>query len=140
MFESFKDRLPFRAWDAAILRDYCDYGLVPAAGGDGYALACPPEIEASIYEASTLLDANINDRLGTIGAPVTVIRAPRFMPPQGPMDMTASLTAPDLAARFPYGRDIVVPHSHFIPMEAPGLVAEFVNALGVAEADRRPQA
>jgi len=30
-----------------------------------------------------------------------VIRAPRFMPSQeGPMDMTASLTAPDLATRF----------------------------------------
>jgi len=27
MFESFKDRLPFRTWDPAVLRDYCDYGL-----------------------------------------------------------------------------------------------------------------
>jgi hypothetical protein len=50
------------------------------------------------------------------------------MPSQeGPMDMTASLTAPDLATRFRHGRDIVVQHSHFIPMEAPGLVARYVN-------------
>ncbi len=137
MFDSFKDRLPFRTWDPAVLRDYCDYGLVPAVDGNGYVLACTPEIEASIYEASTLHDANINHRLGEIETPVTVIRAPRFMPSQeGPMDMTASLTAPDLATRFRHGRDIVVPHSHFIPMEAPGLVAEHVNGLGASERSR----
>ncbi len=128
MFERFQDRLPFRDWDRAVLRDYCDYGLVPAADGKGYVLACPPEIEASIYEASPLDDANINDKLGEIDVPVTVIRAPRFMPAGGPMDMTASLTAPDLAARFRQGRDVVVPHSHFIPMEAPELAAEYVNS------------
>ena len=140
MFESFKDRLPFRTWDEAVLRDYCDYGLVPAVDGNGYVLACPPEIEASIYEASTLHDANINHRLGEIETPVTVIRAPRFMPSQeGPMDMTASLTAPDLATRFQHGRDIVVQHSHFIPMEAPGLVAEHVNGVGASERSRGRQ-
>jgi pimeloyl-ACP methyl ester carboxylesterase len=135
MFESFKNRLPFRTWDPAVLRDYCDYGLVPAAVG--YVLACSPEIEASIYEVSTLDDANINARLGVIEAPVTVIRAPRFMPSQeGPMDMTASLTAPDLVSRFRHGLDIVVPYSHFIPMEAPGLVADFVHGAGVGERGR----
>jgi hypothetical protein len=140
MFGSFKDRLPFRAWDPAVLHDYCDYALVPGLDANGYVLACSPEIEASIYEASTLHDANINDRLGEIQAPVTVIRAPRFMPSQeGPMDMTASLTAPDLATRFQHGQDIVVPHSHFIPMEAPGLVAEHVNGLGTSERSRGQQ-
>jgi len=136
MFASFKDRLPFSTWDPAVLRDYCDYGMVPAADGNGYVLACPPEIEGSIYEASSLHDANVHDRLGTIEAPVTVIRAPRFMPLKGTMDMTASLTAPDLAARFRHGRDIVVPHSHFIPMEAPGLVAEYVNGFGAGARSR----
>jgi hypothetical protein len=139
MFASFKDRLPFCTWDSAVLRDYCAHGLVPAADGNGYVLACPPEIEASIYEASTLDDANINDRLGMIEAPVTVIRAPRFMPPQGPMDMTASLTAPDLSTRFQHGRDVVVPHSHFIPMEAPALVADHINGVGAGERSRGPQ-
>src|SRR5260370_2523865 len=92
MFESFKDRMPFRTWDHAVLRDYCDYGLMPAVDGNGYVLACHPEIEASIYEASTLHDANINDLLATIPAPVTEIRAPRLMPSQeGPMDRTAAL-------------------------------------------------
>jgi len=139
MFASFKDRSPFRAWDPAVLRDYCDHGLVPSADGNSYVLACPPEIEASIYEASTLDDANISGRLGMIEARVTVIRAPRFMPPQGPMDMTASLTAPDLARHFRRGRDVVVPHSHFIPMEAPALVADHINGLDAGGQSRRPQ-
>ncbi len=136
MFEAFKDRVPFSTWDTAVLRDYCDYGLLPSADGNSYVLACPPEIEGSIYENSTLHDANILDRLGLIEAPVTVVRAPRFMPLTGTMDMTASLTAPDLATRFQHGRDIVVPPSHFIPMEAPGLVAEYVNGAGSGERGR----
>jgi len=133
MFERFKDRPPFRAWDQAVLRDYCAYGLVPAADGTGYVLACAPETEASIYEASTLNDANIYDRLGSIEVPVTVLRSPRFMPAKGPMDMTASLTAPDIAAHFRHGRDVEVPYSHFIPMEAPGLVADYINSFGDEE-------
>jgi lipase len=131
MFEQFKDRPPFRDWDRAVLRDYCNYGLVPAADGDGYVLACPPDVEASIYEASALNDANLYDEFGKVEAPVTVIRAPRFMPAEGPMDMAASYTAPDLATHFRRGRDIVVPHSHFIPMENPGLVAGYVNSPGL---------
>ena len=127
MFERFKDRPPFRDWDRAVLRDYCDYGLEPAADGNGYVLACPPDIEASIYEASPLEDANIYDKLGSIQVPVTVIRSPRFMRSEGTMDMTASLTAPDLAQRFRRGRDIEVPYSHFIPMEAPGLIADYLK-------------
>jgi lipase len=138
MFQRFKDRPPFRDWDAGVLRDYCDYGLAPAAGGNGYVLACSPETEASIYEASTLHDANIYDRLGEIEAGVTVIRSPRFMRAEGTMDMAASLTAPDLARQFRHGLDIEVPYSHFIPMEAPGLVAEYVKGSSVGEVGRAP--
>lgn len=130
MFERFKDRPPFRDWDQAVLRDYCNYGLVPAADGNGYVLACPPDVEASIYEASALNDANLYDEFGKIEAPVTVIRAPRLMPAEGPMDMAASYTAPDLATHFRQGRDIVAPHSHFIPMENPSLVAGYVSSSG----------
>lgn len=131
MFERFKDRPPFRDWDQDVLRDYCNYGLVPGPDGNGYVLACPPDIEASIYEASALDDANLYDEFGKVDAPVTLIRAPRFMPAESPMDMAASYTAPDLATHFRRGRDIVVPHSHFIPMEAPGLVAGYVNSPGL---------
>ena len=44
--------------------------------------------------------------------------------------LAASLTAPDLATHFPRGRDIEVPYSHFIPMEAPEVIAEFIRAPG----------
>jgi lipase len=135
MFERFKDRPPFRHWDQDVLRDYCDYGLIPEPAGHGYVLACPPEIEASIYETSTLSDANIYEELGNIDVPVTVVRAPRFMPAEGPMDMSASLTSPDLATTFRHAVDREVPHSHFIPMEAPQLVADFVNQAGSRKLD-----
>src|ERR1051325_9074923 len=47
MFDRFRDRSPFSTWNHEVLRDYCEYGLLPA--GERYVLACPPAIEASIY-------------------------------------------------------------------------------------------
>lgn len=126
MFERFKDRPPFRDWDPAVLRDYCCHGLVRAPHG-GYVLACPPEIEGSIYEASSLNDANLYDTIGRIEARVTVIRSARALRSEVALDMSASPTAPDLAAHFRHARDVETPHSHFIPMEAPQLVADYVN-------------
>lgn len=128
MFDRFKDRPPFREWDLDVLRDYCDYGLVPAQDGGGYVLACPPHIEGSIYEASGLDDANLYDRLPQIDAAVTVIRSGRPLGTEPAMDMAASPTAPDLASHFRRGRDIQTSYSHFIPMEAPGMVADWILA------------
>jgi lipase len=125
MFERFQGRPPFADWDPAVLRDYCDYGLVRAA--DGYVLACPPEIEASIYEASGLDDANLYEILGEIDVPVTVIRSARKMQTGGAMDMAGSPTAPDLVTHFRRGKDVEAPFSHFIPMEAPGLIADHIT-------------
>ena len=48
MFYRFADRHPFRLWRRDVLMDYCRHGLVPTAGG--FALACPPSIEAAIYK------------------------------------------------------------------------------------------
>lgn len=127
MFDRFKDRLPFRDWDAAVLRDYCDYGLVP--DGDGYVLACPPEIEGSIYEASGLNDANLYEQFGLIDIPVTVMRSAPPLKMEPAMDMAASPTAPDLASHFPRGRDMTTAHSHFIPMEDPALIAELLSRM-----------
>lgn len=134
MFERFHGRLQFENWDVDVLRDYCDYGLVPAQDGDGYVLACPPHIEASIYEASGLQDANLYDRFGSIEAPVTVMRSSRRMRENPAADMGASPTATDLASHFPRARDIETPCSHFIPMEAPAMVAEYVRSRIAANA------
>src|SRR5262249_23869362 len=52
MFERFKDRPPFAAWDRDVLRDYCTHGLVLNANGAGYVLACPPDFGAAISMAA----------------------------------------------------------------------------------------
>ena len=37
MFERFRPRLPFAAWPEEVVRNYCDYALLP--DGDGYVRA-----------------------------------------------------------------------------------------------------
>jgi lipase len=128
MFERFRPRPPFNTWDERTLLDYCRYGLFPATDGDGYVLACPPDIEAAIYEHSQMHESNIYPEIARVQTPVTILRAPRLFTDGPATDMLASPTAPDLAARFPNARDIVVPYSHFIPMEAPDVVVSEIRA------------
>jgi lipase len=125
MFERFQDRPPFAAWDRAVLRDYCEYGLLPE--GDGYVLACPPAIEAAIYENSPAPESDIYAKLDTIRIPVLVVRSVK---PADPADvMSRSPTAPELASSFARGLDLpVAEFSHFIPMESPTFVAERISA------------
>jgi lipase len=123
MFERFQNRPPFDSWDRGALLDYCDYGLEPA--GDRYVLACPPAIEASIYENSSMPESNIYAEIATIPIPVHVVRAGRYRDPANVMGI--SPTAPDLAASFARGNDTLLPeHSHFIPMESPELAAKLI--------------
>lgn len=123
MFERFVTREPFSRWDRAVLWDYCRHGLLPNPEGPGYVLACPPAVEASIYSGSW--GRNIYPEIARVRVRVRVLRArPRGSDAVG-VDMSASPTAPDLAAHFALGEDVPLPHlSHFIPMEAPGLVAD----------------
>ena len=72
MFERFENRPPFDSWDRQVLRDYCDHAL--EAHGDDYILACPPAIEASIYDGSTAVESNIYAEIATIQIPVHVVR------------------------------------------------------------------
>lgn len=125
MFESFKQRPPFQDWDMAMLRDYCQWALLP--DGDEYVMACPPDVEGSIYENSGAPDANLYGVLGDVRANVTVVRSIRGrMTNDGPVNMGASPCAPDLASRFAKGREIPVEYSHFVPMEAPQFVAQVI--------------
>jgi lipase len=131
MFQSLANRPPFDAWEGGVLRDYCQYGLVAdhadydADYGADYILACPPEIEASIYEASSAVESNIYPEIAAIPIPVHVVRAGRFPDPANALGY--SPTAPDLAASFAHGGDTCLPeHSHFIPMESPALVAKLI--------------
>jgi lipase len=123
MFDRFQDRPPFASWDRAVLRDYCDYGLLP--DGDTFVLACPPPIEASIYENSPAPASNIYPEIETIRIPVHVVRAGK-VPDPGDV-MGRSPTAPGLASSFAKGTDLcLAEYSHFIPMEAPALTTKLI--------------
>jgi len=126
MFERFESRQPFQAWDPKVLRDYCEYGLLP--DGDGFVLACPPEIEAAIYENSPAPESNIYPEIASIQIPVHVVRSGKRLDPGN--FMAASPTVPDLASNFVHGTDLFdTDHSHFIPMEAPALTAQWIAAV-----------
>ena len=101
MFESFQNRAPFATWDRQVLRDYCEYGLLP--NQHGFHLACPPAVEAEIYENGGLPEAEIYAEVGAIQVPVQVVRARQSTDPS--QVMLGSPTAPDLASRFKQGTD-----------------------------------
>ncbi|MHB8630024.1 MAG: alpha/beta fold hydrolase [Aggregatilineales bacterium] len=129
MFERFKDRLPFSRWQPAVLRDYCNYGLLPTVQGNGYMLACPPTIEADIYAGGTALESNIYPEISTIQIPVRVLRAGAVQA-RPAEDLSSSPTAPDLATYFQRGIDThLSDYSHLFPMENPALVARYIQEL-----------
>ena len=130
MFDRFKDRFPFSAWDPAILMDYCRFGIVP--DGDGFVLGCPPTVEAAIYTGSAGRD--LRETIGRIEQPVVVLRARARQrsvgDDGGAVDFSRSPTWAGLADAFPNGRDCHYPElTHFIPMQAPNLVAEHITSL-----------
>jgi lipase len=126
MFESFQNRVPFATWDRQVLRDYCEYGLMPI--GDGFRLACPPAVEAEIYELGALPEADIHTEVAMVEIPVQVVRASSSVDPG--QVMLGSPTEPSLASHFPRGQDLYLPdNSHFIPMESPALVANLIAKL-----------
>jgi pimeloyl-ACP methyl ester carboxylesterase len=121
MFERFQNRPPFAQWRPEVLRDYCEFGLLP--DGDGYVLACPPPVEASIYAGSNAPESNLYELIPKIEQPVTILRGGIPWNLES-FDLAASPTAQDLAGRFPHGRDLLLAgKSHYIPMETPELVA-----------------
>jgi pimeloyl-ACP methyl ester carboxylesterase len=127
MFERFQARPPFARWRPEILRDYCDFGVLPRDGE--FVLACPPAVEASIYQNSREPESNIYAEVAQLQHPVVVMRAGRERQAAN-FNLSASPTAPDLAARFARGREVLLPEaSHFIPMEEPEMVAEEIRKL-----------
>ena len=133
MFRNFSKREPFSHWNQQVLRDYCEHGLL-RNGDSGYALACPPDIEATVYTDS----GNVGnfELMPNITQPVTIIRARRRQASDSRMDFSSSPTWPELVGRFVNGRDIHRPDlSHFIPMEQPDLVARYIRAMFCPETD-----
>jgi pimeloyl-ACP methyl ester carboxylesterase len=122
MYQRFESRLPFSRWRPEALRSYCEFGILPHGGH--FVLACPPEIEASIYFQSKQPGSNVYPEIAGIQQPVTVIRAGKVRGPNE-FDLSASPTGVDLASYFPHSRDVVFEDCwHYVPMEAPERVAE----------------
>jgi pimeloyl-ACP methyl ester carboxylesterase len=135
MFERFKARPPFARWRPEILRDYCNFGVLPRDGE--FVLACPPAVEASIYLNSKEPGSNIYAEVAQLPHPVVVMRAGRERQP-GIFDLAASPTAADLASRFARGREVLLPEaSHYIAMEEPEMVADEIRKLAAATSVRR---
>ncbi len=127
MFERFKDRPPFSAWDRDVLRDYCEYGLLRDPSGDGFVLACPPEFEAAVYMAARG-NAAVYDSVRALDVPVLLVRVMEPPPDRDWMDFRYSPTWPGLIDHFRRGRELHLPdETHFLPMEKPELVARLIE-------------
>lgn len=127
MIERFRGRFPHSLWRPEVLEDYARHGLLPAPDGEGYVLACPPAIEAEIYRYSREFD--VHDHVARVPVPVRVLRS---QPGTEDRDrpFAGSPTDPDLASLFPHGQDVPLPGlTHFIPMQAPDLVAAHIREL-----------
>lgn len=107
---AYRGRGAFRDWPDAMLADYLTDGLV--ADGDGFALACPPEWEASNYAAQA------HDpwrALRRFDGPVHILKAARSSTchprerPRGLANVTVE-TVPD--------------STHFLPMLRPDVVRD----------------
>ncbi len=126
MINRFKDRPPYSIFVPAALRDYCEYGLLPAPSGAGYVLACPPQVEASVYMTSHS-NPGVYDSVRALEIPVTILRAKRPPPDRDVMDFSSSPTWPGLVGEFRHGHEVYLPeHTHFLPMEVPQLVADHI--------------
>lgn len=126
MFERFRNRNPYAGFDPAALRDHCEHGLFPAPDDDGYVLACPPETEARIYMTSRT-NAAVYESVRAVDIPVMILRAKQPAPGREWMDFSSSPTWPGLVREFKNAREVhLADHTHFLPFEAPALVAKYV--------------
>lgn len=135
MFDRFKGRPPYDAFQPEALMDYCRHGLCPADSGSGWQLACAPAFEGKVYPLS-LHNPGIYASIRALQMPVLVVRARAGDPAVLPWDPLGSPTWPALAQEFRHGRDLLLADkTHMLPMEDPALVARLIaQAIGQAAA------
>ncbi len=131
MVTRFADRLPYSKWRPEVLADYATFGLLPSTEGEGWELACPPALEASVYQGALRNSPHL--WLAMLSTSATVIRA-KSGDRAGALDFSQSPTWPALGKAIGAVCDEQWPeHSHFIPMEAPQRVADLLAShLGTA--------
>lgn len=123
MIERFATRDPYDLFDRRVFEDYCRYGLVPAASGEGMELACAPEVEASVY-ASSRSNGAILEAAKSVDIPVLVVRALHTTL----NDFKSSPTWPELANVLPQGTDLYRPDmTHFHPFQDPADAARIIR-------------
>ncbi|MCK9485664.1 MAG: alpha/beta hydrolase [Dehalococcoidia bacterium] len=134
MVERFRDRFPYNVWAPGVLEDYARGGLLPNPDGDGFVLACPPAIEASIYGSAGSGSADLETEvIPQVRVPVRVVRARQRQPGEEAPPFATSPTRPDLASLFADGHDVLRPEmSHFIPMQDPAFVARHILDLAAS--------
>jgi len=126
MIERFEDRTPYSLFTEETRRNYCVHGLISREDGDGYDLACPPEVEANVYMTSRT-NAGIFESIAQINIPVLIIRAKRA-DDAARWDFSASPTWPGLVDLFANGREIYRPDkTHFLPMQIPEELANIID-------------
>ena len=126
MFERFKHREPYAVFHPEALRDYCQYGLLPAEDGHGLVLACAPATEAGIYMTSRT-NGGVYESVRALEVPVLVLRAKEPPAERSVMDFSSSPTWPGLVREFRRGREIYfADRTHFLPMEIPDQVAALI--------------
>ncbi|MGK2965441.1 MAG: alpha/beta fold hydrolase [Tepidiformaceae bacterium] len=131
MFERFQGRAPFASWDEKTLRDYCDYGLLRSESGDGFELACLPDIEAAIYEGN--VTGNVYPEVSRLTIPVRALLARERVPGSAGGNFDGSVTHADFFRHVPQAESFrFSAHSHFLPMEAPTIVAAHVDEVARA--------
>jgi pimeloyl-ACP methyl ester carboxylesterase len=115
MYRNLESKPPFATWQREILRDYCENGTRPGRDG-GVELKCPPEIEAAFY-------ARAREYPGF--SMVLRSAAPSLVMLGEKSDSTAIKIADKIAARMRTGTVVRIPDgTHFLPMEAPEMVAQ----------------
>ena len=137
MIERFRDRKPYSVFHPEALEAYCTFGLLPSESGEGFDLACPPEIEASVYMTSRT-NAGVYDSVRALDLPVLILRAKLPAPDRDVMDFSSSPTWPGLVGEFANAQEIhFADRTHFLPMEIPDRIAELI--LEEVESPGRPR-
>lgn len=128
MFDRLKEHRSYAIWDERVLRDYCEFGLLPNAAQGGFDLACPGYLEASVYMGSTGTDPW--PFVDAISHRVTLLRAPRGAR-LGSLDFTRSPTTPELAGRLANATEIYLDDlTHFMPMQDSARIAHYIMDTG----------
>ncbi|MCK0070579.1 alpha/beta fold hydrolase [Kordiimonas laminariae] len=126
MYQRYKKRAPFKYWEDRALKDYCAHALFGPDEKGVHKLACSPLHEVQIY-----LNHNgkvIHNALGRVKAPATILRARTAGLFGNPLSFSVSPTWSKLSGAFQIGRDVhLTDLSHFIPMEAPDVVVNYIK-------------